>query len=204
MKLDPNGSYADHNLIVNLIEEGSRVLDLGCGKGKLLKLLIEKKDVKGLGVDIDQGNIIDCVEKGLSVFQSDLDEGLIDHPNQSYDYVILNRTIQVVLKPHLLIKEMLRVGKKAIVGFPNFGNLRLLSYLFFHGKMPKSKLLPFEWYDTPNIHLLTINDFQYFCKAQKIYIHKQLFVRNNKVVRGSFFPNYFIDEAIFVISANPL
>ena len=126
-----------------MIEKGSNVLDLGCGSGTLLKMF-KDKGIKARGIDIEQKNIVQCLQKGLSVFQGDIDEGLNDYPSQSYDYVVLNQTLQSTEKPDYVIKEMLRVGKKIVVSFPNFAYWRVRFYLLIKGKMPKSNILPFE------------------------------------------------------------
>ena len=157
---------ADRDIIEAIIPEGTHVLDLGCGDGGLLAELVEKKSVRGCGVDIDWQNLIRAMERGLSVYQGDLDEGLADFPDDSYDYVILNQTLQVITKPQTVIREMLRIGKYGIVGFPNFGHWRLRLSLLLRGRMPKSRTLPFEWHDTPNIHQLTIKDFKDFCTQE--------------------------------------
>ena len=168
---------ADRELITALVPENSHVLDLGCGDGSLLADLIAKKNVRGRGIDIDEANLINCVEQGLSVCQGDLDEGLSDYPDKSYDYVILNQTLQVMKKPEKVIKEMLRVGKNGIVGFPNFAYWKHRLHLMFKGRMPKSSELPFEWYNTPNIHLLTIKDFVVFCRNHDIsIIHEEYLI----------------------------
>ncbi len=164
---------ADRDLITEIVPEGSHVLDLGCGDGSLLGRLIEKKGVMGCGIDIDEHNLILCVERGLSVSQDDLDEGLGDFLDDSYDYVILNQTLQVIKKPEKIIREMLRVGRYGIVGFPNFGHWFLRMSLLFKGRMPKSSALPFEWYNTPNIHQLTIRDFTDFCLSENISIIRE-------------------------------
>ena len=194
----------DYSLIGDSIEPGSRVLDLGCGDGELLFSLKTLKNIWGRGVDIDENNVIHCIEKGLSVCQRNIDEGLQDYKDQSFDYVVLNQTIQVVHKPHIVLDEMLRVGRKVIVGFPNFGYIQLPLYLFFRGRMPKSKQLPYEWYNTPNIHLLTIKDFREFCKNRSITIVDEIFIRNDKVLPRTLairlFENIFIEAAIFIIS----
>ena len=168
---------ADRALILRLVPEGSSVLDLGCGDGSLLSGLIREKGVHGRGIDIDEANLIRCVEKGLSVSIGDIDEGLDDYPDASYDYVVLNQTLQVIRKPDQVIREMLRVGRMGIVGFPNFGHWRLRMGLLFGGRMPKSRALPFEWYDTPNIHSLTVRDFKDFCRRENIsIIHEDYFI----------------------------
>jgi len=164
---------ADRDIILSIVPEGSRVLDLGCGDGGLLAELIEKKKVVGCGVDIDWQNLIVAMERGLSVYQGDLDAGLADFPDNSYDYVILNQTLQVIKKPDKVINEMLRIGACGIVGFPNFGNWYLRLNLMLRGRMPKSQVLPFEWYNTPNIHQLTILDFKDFCKRERISISRE-------------------------------
>ena len=147
-----------YDLVIDEIPEGARVLDLGCGDGTLLKLLQELKNVSGFGVEISGEGVSLCVEKGVYCYQADIDEGLSDYRDNSFDYVIVNQTIQNTKRPDYVIKEVLRIGKKAIVSFPNFGYYRTRSYLMFKGTMPVSKLLPYQWYDSPNIHLLTIKD----------------------------------------------
>ena len=160
--------HLNYSLIAEMISEKSKVLDLGCGDGHLLKLLKDKKLIKGNGIEIAQTEVIKCLEKGLSVIQGDIDEGLKQFPDKSYDYVILNQTLQSTHNPNFVLDEMLRVGKKCIVSFPNFAYWRIRFYLFFTGNMPKSRILPYEWYDTPNIHLLSIKDFYEYAKKKNI------------------------------------
>lgn len=194
--------HLNYSLISEFIESKSKVLDLGCGNGELLKMLVDKKQCIGSGIDISQQNVIESIQKGLSVIQGDIDEGLCEFGENDYDYVILNQTLQSTEKPDFVIKEMLRVGRKVVVSFPNFGYWRVRFYLFFKGKMPKSKMLPFCWYDTPNIHLLTIEDFFDFCKARNIKITKSVYIKRGKISKNPFnrlFTNFMCEEAVFVI-----
>ena len=194
--------HLNYEVITEYIEKGARVLDLGCGKGELLKMLVDKKQFTGSGVDINQNNVIASIQKGLSVVQGDIDTGLKEFSENEYDYVILNQTLQSTQKPDFVIEEMLRIGKKVVVSFPNFGYWRVRFYLFFQGKMPKSKMLPFSWYDTPNIHLLTIKDFFEFCKERNIKIAKQVYVKRGKISKNpftKFLTNFLCEEAIFMI-----
>ncbi len=187
--------------IVSIIEENSRVLDLGCGDGELLQLLHMKKKTYGLGIDISTDEVLKCIKRGVSVIQEDIDEGLDQYKDQAYDYVILSETLQAVKRPDYVLDQIVRIGKKAIVSFPNFACWKLSLKFLFSGRMPKSSILPFEWYNTPNIHLLTINDFKDFCKARGIDILKQIYLIN-KGVRLKFNPgleNLFAEEAIFLI-----
>ncbi len=198
-----------HELIAQEIKANSRVLDLGCGNGILLDYLKINKNIIGHGVDIDSKALINCIEKGIPVIQLDLNNLPLDFPDNSFDAVILNQTIQEVLHPDKIIMEMLRIGKEAILGFPNFGNLKIRSSLFFKGCMPVTKELPYNWYDTPNIHLLTVKDFYNFCKLNKINILKKIFLKRklfkqkgrlqnyNKI---NIFPNLRADLAVFVIN----
>ena len=178
------GLHLNYSIITDMIEENARVLDLGCGNGELLKLLKENKKVKGNGIEISQKEVIQCLEKGLSVIQGDIDEGLKQFPDKYYDYVILNQTLQSVLNPHYVMEEMLRVGKKCIVSFPNFAYWRVRCNFFFTGNMPKSKVLPFEWYDTPNIHLLTIKDFFEYAKKNNITILEGIYTTRATIRKG--------------------
>ena len=200
---ESRGLHLNYSIITDLIEQGAKVLDLGCGEGTLLKMLSDKKNCNGVGIEINQQNAIKSIEKGLSIIQGDLLEWLQNFSDDEYDYVILNQTLQSTEKPDLVIEEMLRVGKKAVVSFPNFGYWRVRFYLFFNGKMPKSNILPFEWYDTPNIHLLTLNDFFEFCKKRNIKILDSIYMKRAKDFKNLFIKtmtNLFTEEAIFVIS----
>jgi len=203
MDFNSNALHLNYNIICELIENGSHILDLGCGDGTLLKMLSEKKHTFGKGIEINQENVIKCINKGLSVIQGNIDEGLEDFEGQDIDYVILNQTLQSVHKPDFVIDEMLRTGKKAIVSFPNFAYWRIRLYLLFKGKMPKSEMLPFEWYDTPNIHLLTVKDFFDFCEKKNIKILKTILIRNGRPLKSEFkryFADIFAEEVVFIIS----
>ena len=163
-------SRTDRDMILTLVPAGARVLDLGCGDCGLLTELIARKSVRGTGVDIDGMQLVEGLADGLDVFQGDLDEGLADFPDHAYDCVILNQTLQVVKNPLLVLNEMLRIGRFAIVGFPNFAQWQLRCGLFFGGRAPKSPALPFEWYDTPNIRVLSIKDFFDYCRHHGIRV----------------------------------
>ena len=194
--------HPNYDLIANLVETGSSVLDLGCGDGTLLRKLIDEKNVKGKGIEINQDNVIKSIHKGLSVIQGNIDEGLADFSDGEVDYVVLNQTLQSAQKPDYVINEMLRVGKYGIVSFPNFAYWRIRMYLLLKGKMPKSKMLPFEWYDTPNIHLLTVKDFFDYCEQRNIKITKSILTRRGKVIRSNLkkvFADIFAEEVIVVI-----
>ncbi len=194
----------DLQLIADLIAPGSSVLDLGCGDGELLHKLVAEKHVQGHGVEVYRPNLFACIEKGVPVIYGDLDEGLDDYPDKSFDYVVMSRTIQVVKKPRVILNEMLRVGKTGIVSFINFGYWSVRSQLFFRGKMPRTKTLPFHWYDTPNIHLSTIKDIRNFCHQEKITIHKEidLVKESAKHPLANMMSNLFADLAIFVLQKN--
>lgn len=187
----------DLHLIADLVEVRSRVLDLGCGDGSLLKLLVDRKQVVGRGVEISDDGVRECVRKGLSVYHGDLDEGLGDYPDDSFDYVILSQTLQAVHRPELVLREMSRVGRIGIVSFPNFGYWKIRWQLLTSGRMPKTDYLPYEWYDTPNIHLLTVKDFHDFCASHALVIDRALYLTNGWQVKV--LPNLLAKLAIFVV-----
>ena len=192
----------DQDVIVGLIPEGSRVLDLGCGNGELLAKLKRKGILDISGVEIDNRCIAACVRKGLTVFHGDIDEGLDDYDDASLDYVVLNQTLQVIHKPTLVIDEMLRVGHKAIVSFPNFGYYKVRWHLLRKGQMPKVDILTRDWYDTPNIHLLTISDFEAFCSKRHITIEHCIGLRSCATGRTvNHFQNLFSQVGIFMITS---
>lgn len=194
--------HVNYASIVDIVEENSSVLDLGSGDGTLLKMLKDKKNVQGKGIEIDENFVIQSIQKGVCTIQDDIDEGLKQFADKEYDYVILNSTLQTTEKPDYVIKEMLRVGKKVVVSFPNFAYWKVRFYLMFKGKMPKSERLPFEWYNTPNIHLLTINDFFDFAKKNKFKILNSLYFTNGKIRKNvitRFISPLFAEDAIFIL-----
>jgi homoserine O-acetyltransferase len=195
------GHRVDYDMIVDLVEKGSRVLDIGAGDGELLCRLIAQKDVRGVAMEKAQGNVITCVRRGLSVIQADIDNGLIELPDHSFDYVILSMTLQVLKQPDFVLREMLRVGRKCIVSFPNFGHWKVRCGAFFRGRAPVTRNLPYSWYDTPNRHVLTIKDFREFCAAKDIVIEKEFPLSSAGQV--SVAPNIFAEEALYVVSAKP-
>jgi len=188
----------EHKVISNWISSKASVLDLGCGDGELLSLLIRNKQVHAQGVELSEQVIHNCVAAGLSVFQQDIDTGLTEFSDKSVDYVILNQTLQQVKKPDFAIREALRVGKKVIVGFPNFCYITDRFQIFFRGKVPVTASLPYEWYDTPNLHFLSIADFKEYCKKNRIIIEKTAFISKNQTVR--FLPNLFGEVGLFLLS----
>jgi|TARA_B100001996_G_scaffold63699_1_gene45732 methionine biosynthesis protein MetW len=161
----------EFNIIANLIEKNSKVLDVGCGDGELMKYIDEKitKDIRGL--EISKSNVQKCIAKGLTVIEGNAENDLKQFPNLSFDYVILSQTLQAFLNPENVISELLRIGKKAIVTIPNFGFWKVRINLLFKGTMPVTKNLPNEWYNTPNLHMCTIKDFVNYCKERNIKIN---------------------------------
>ena len=188
---------AEHKIILDWITKEASILDLGCGDGELLALLISEKQVHAQGIELSEPAIHHCVAQGLSVFQQDIDTGLSEYADNSFDYVILNQTLQQVKKPDFALKEALRVGKKVIVSFPNFvqasARLQIL-----RGRVPVTKALPYEWYDTPNLHFLGIDDFRDYCKKRSIHIEDSVFIRKNNRVK--LFPNLFAEIGLFLLS----
>ena len=192
--------HIDYDEIVKLMEPGSSVLDLGCGNGELLARLIATKQVRGRGVELQESMIIESISRGISVFQGDLDEGLRDYASGSYDYVILNQTLQVIHRPMLLLAEMLRVGKRVIVSFPNFGYFRVRLQFLVTGRMPVTRDLPYSWYDTPNIHLCTRKDFIDHCVAEGVAILKEIDISKRRTISRRL-ANWRAAEVLFVLSS---
>lgn len=174
-------------------------MDLGCGDGELLALLVKEKGVKAEGIDINEQAIHQCVARGLSVLHEDIDNGLQEYADKSFDYVILNQSLQQVKHLEAVLADAMRVGKRVIVGFPNFTHYKARLQLFVGGKTPVTPSLPYKWYDTPNLHFLSISDFIEYCREKKIKIEKSVFIGNNRVIR--IFPNLFALEGIFLISS---
>ena len=163
-------------LISNWIESKSRLLDLGCGDGSLLKTLIDQLQVRGYGLEIDPVSINNCIRKGINVIEQDLNSGLTNLNDGSFDTVLMTQTLQSLRYPHLVLDEMLRIGDQAIITFPNFGHWRTRASLLFNGRMPVTKQLSYQWYDTPNIHFFTYKDFETLCVERKIKIVGRVFV----------------------------
>lgn len=194
---------ADYRYIVDLVEPGSTVLDLGCGDGGLLATLIAEKQVKGSGIELSEQCIQACVARGLTnIIHGDLDEGLADYPDKSVDYVIVTNTIQVLHRPLVLVREIARVGRKCIVTLPNFAHWTARLQLGFGGRMPKTSRLPYEWYDTPNIHLTTLKDFRDLCDVAGLRILQEIPLRMDKAGRAhrvGFWANLRAEAGIYLV-----
>jgi methionine biosynthesis protein MetW len=188
----------DHQIIAQIINEGAHVLDLGCGNGELLAILRQQKNALVQGIELDEDQMHQCVERGLTVLQGDIESGLIDYPDQSFDFVILNQIMQEIKEADFVIQESLRVGRRAIVGFPNFAHLRARFTLFWQGRTPINDALPYYWFETPNIRFLTILDFIDYCHKKDVKIEQQYFLGKSSPVH--FLPNLFAQNAIFVIT----
>ena len=171
----------EFKIISDLIEKNTRVLDVGCGDGILMEYLKYNKEIDIRGIEISKDNVQKCLSKGLTVIEGDAEKDLLQFPDRSFDFVILSQTLQAFLNPEIVIKELLRVGKKAIVTIPNFGFWKVRLHLLIKGTMPITKNLPDEWYNTPNLHMCTIKDFYNFCENRKIKLDKSLALHNEKI-----------------------
>jgi homoserine O-acetyltransferase len=194
-----SGRRVDYDMIENLVDERAKVLDIGCGDGELLSRLVESKGVHATGLELAQENIVACTQRGISVIQADIDQGLSAFPDQSFDYIILSMTLQVIQNPELALQEMLRVGRKCIVSFPNFGHWRVRAQVLFSGRAPVTRNLPYAWNRTPNRHVLSVRDFREFCKNLDIRIEREVPLASEGVV--SFQPNLLAEEALYVIAS---
>ena len=188
----------DYRVISSLITEGSSVLDLGCGIGELLALLVQEKKVRAQGIEIDEQAIYACVARGLSVFHGDIDSGLADYADRSFDYVLLNQSLQQVKKIETVLNDALRVGRKVIIGFPNFAHVTARFQMFFRGRTPVTPSLPYEWYDTPNLHFLSISDFTQYCRKHRIVIERSIFLGTGEEIRV--LPNLLARTGIFLVT----
>jgi methionine biosynthesis protein MetW len=191
----------DYRVIEGLVPHGATVLDLACGDGELLGDLIATRGVRGSGVELSQEAVEACVGKGLSVFHGDLDEGLADFADGSHDVVILSMSLQQLRRPRMIVREMVRVGRQAIVSFPNFAHWSPRVQLCLRGRMPVSRELPYEWWDTPNIHLCTIKDFRELCRQEGLQIGRELFLTSVEKAppQRVFVPNLRARIAIFAV-----
>ncbi|MEH6403543.1 MAG: methionine biosynthesis protein MetW [Sneathiella sp.] len=200
----PQDIRVDFKLIAQMIKPGSRVLDVGCASGTLLSYLVEKNNVDGRGIELSQIGVNACVAKGLSVVQGDADKDLIDYPDRGFDYAILSQTLQATHRPKEVMEQLLRVGKKAIVSFPNFAHWRCRTHLALKGRMPVTSSLDYDWYETPNIHFCTLLDFTSLCAELGIKIEKSVIVdANGRVLKTKTLgrrANFFGMQCVFQLS----
>ncbi|MFT5691342.1 MAG: methionine biosynthesis protein MetW [Oceanicoccus sp.] len=192
----------DLQLITNWVKSHARVLDLGCGDGELLQTLQRERQTDGIGIEIDDGYITECISKGLNVVEQDLNSGLSNFPDNSFDMVIMAQSLQALSAPHLVIDEMLRIGRECIVTFPNFAHWRCRLHLSQKGRMPVSKFMPYNWYDTPNIHFCTVKDFETLCIENNIRVLDRAVVSDDssESFLGRVMPNLFGVTAVYHVS----
>ncbi len=194
----------DLQIIADMIETGTRVLDVGCSSGALLDYLVHFKQVDGRGIELGTEGVNTCVSNGLSVIQGDANIDLKDYPDQAFDYVVLSQTLQAMNNPRAVVEQMLRIGRHAIVSFPNFAHWRVRYHLGLKGRMPVSETLPYQWYETPNIHFCTIRDFTVLCKEMGISVERSVSLDNNgsavrRVDMTPFLSNLFGEQAVFLL-----
>jgi methionine biosynthesis protein MetW len=193
----------DLKVVADLVAPGSRVLDVGCGDGALLELLARDRGVDGRGIELSQEGVNECVARGLAVIQGDADADLADYPDDSFDYVVLSQTLQATRDPRMVLRHLLRIGRRAIVSFPNFGHWRVRLSLLFYGRMPVTENLPFSWYDTPNIHFCTIRDFLDLTRELDARVERATALhRNGEPVPFNMpwgFWNLFGEQAVFLL-----
>ncbi len=188
----------DYNVVVSLVPENSRVLDLGCADGELLLRLKEEKNCAVSGVEIDNESVRSAIEKGVCVLEADIDRTLTDYPDSSFDVVLLSQTIQVTHNPRFVLREMLRVGEVGIVSTPNFAHWRVRLQVALGGRMPMTEALPYEWHESPNIHPVTIKDFKRFCEQEEITVEREIFLGSGKS-EINFLPNLRAQIAIWLL-----
>ena len=187
----------DYAIIGDIVEPGTKVLDLGCGGGELLQWLAENKGVEARGVEISGEKVRRAISRGVSAYQGDIDQGLADYPAQAFDYVILSQTLQETRNPRQVLSEMLRVGRRAIVAFPNFGHWRMRLSMLASGRAPRTKLFPYEWYESPNIHFLTVHDFEDLAAAEGLTVERRYFLAGRRKV--TLLPNLLAEVAVFLV-----
>ena len=192
----------DHSIIANIVKKNSRVLDIGCADGTLLKVLKSKKNISGQGIEIDHTKVENCLRKGLSVVEGDANFEIINFPDHSFDYVILSQTLQTVSQPKWVLSEILRIGKNAIISFPNFGHWLCRVQLLLYGKMPVTEDLKLSWYDTQNIHLCTVKDFLELLKVMKLNTKEIYGItrKKNSIQSNQWLLNIFAAHAVLVVT----
>jgi methionine biosynthesis protein MetW len=187
----------DYAIISGIVEPNTRVLDVGCGDGELLEWLAENKGVDARGVEIVGSKVQRAISRGVSVYQGDIEQGFADYPDQAFDYVILSQTLQETRQPLKVLNEMLRVGRRAIVAFPNFGHWSVRLAHLWTGRAPKTKLFPHDWYDSPNIHFLTVHDFEALAGKEGWTVERGIFLAGNREV--AVLPNLLAETAVFLV-----